>query len=200
MCLFVVNVICGEELDRFQESDRYNTSSSLDPRTRQLTKVWLGAVIPTLKREKMDPAIVSTVSALAGSFIGGFSAVATTWLTQHGKFVSEKMVRETARREALYAEFMTETSRLLVDALEHESQELGQFVNIFAQIGRMRLISSPEVVAQAEKLVRFIADTYLAPNMSLAEMNALVSKGEGDPIRDFSEACRIEMLRYDHIR
>ncbi|PNG26229.1 hypothetical protein [Methylocella silvestris] len=148
----------------------------------------------------MDPALISALSALAGSLIGGLTAIATTWFTQHGRLVSERRVREVVRREALYTEFIAEISRLLVDALEHECQTLGQFVNVYAQIGRMRLISSPEVVAKAEKLVRFIGDAYMAPNMSFADLKAMVSKGDADPLKDFSEACRTEMIAFENLR
>ncbi len=61
-------------------------------------------------------------------------------------------------------------------------------------ISRMRLLSSPQTVARAEKVVRATIDTYFAPNKTIRELHELIQSGtEIDPLRDFSEAAREEL-------
>ena len=53
------------------------------------------------------------------------------------------------------------------------------------------MISSDEVIQEAEKAARLIIQTYLSPNKQFVELPEVVV--EMDPLRDFSEACRGEL-------
>jgi hypothetical protein len=58
----------------------------------------------------------------------------------------------------------------------------------------MRILSSPTVLASAEKVRRKILDTYVEPDKSFPELRELV-RADGDSfdlLREFSEACRGE--------
>jgi hypothetical protein len=61
-------------------------------------------------------------------------------------------------------------------------------------MGRLRILSSPTVIASAEKVRGKILDTYLEPDKSFAELRELVRTNEDsfDLLREFSEACREE--------
>jgi hypothetical protein len=48
------------------------------------------------------------------------------------------------------------------------------------------------VIEAAEKAGRVILETYLAPNRTFVDLPELIN--EMDPLRDFSEACRTELL------
>jgi hypothetical protein len=50
------------------------------------------------------------------------------------------------------------------DALQHEQPGVPAWVELYAKIGRMRLLSSPRVAALAEQVGQKIIDTYLEPN------------------------------------
>jgi hypothetical protein len=56
----------------------------------------------------------------------------------------------------------------------------------------MRVQSSPEVVASAERVGRKIVDTYLAPDKSFLELREMLNSGALGLLREFSEACRAE--------
>jgi hypothetical protein len=56
----------------------------------------------------------------------------------------------------------------------------------------MRILSSPIVMASAEKVQRKILDTYLEPDKSFPELRELVRINGVDLLREFSEACREE--------
>ena len=67
-------------------------------------------------------------------------------------------------------------------------------VALHAKISQMRILSSPTVMASAEKVQRKILDTYLEPDKSFPELRELVRiNGDSfDLLREFSEACREE--------
>jgi hypothetical protein len=64
-------------------------------------------------------------------------------------------------------------------------------VALYALIGRMKILSSDEVIEAAEKVGRLILETYLSPNRTFVDLPDLLH--EVDPLRDFSEACRREL-------
>src|SRR5262245_45350960 len=112
----------------------------------------------------MDSAYFSAFAALAGSVIGGLTSLGTSWLTQHSQLGEQRSVRNLERRETLYKDFISEASRLYVDAFEHEQTDLSNLVRLFAMISQMRIVSAPRVVEDADKVAQLILETYLAPN------------------------------------
>ena len=76
--------------------------------------------------------------------------MSTTWLNQHKQTVRELTQARYREREALYAQFITEASRLAVDALTHSLDTLEKLVILYGIIGRIRLVASEEVLAEAE--------------------------------------------------
>jgi hypothetical protein len=82
----------------------------------------------------MDAAYISTVAALAGSAIGALGSFTTTWVTQSSQARAAQRAQDRARREALYGEFISEASKLFVDAFEHELDDPAKLVRLFADI------------------------------------------------------------------
>ena len=66
-------------------------------------------------------------------------------------------------------------------------------VNVYALIGRMRVLSSDAVIEGAEAVARKIIDTYFSPNRTFPELRELMNSRAMDPLREFSEACRNEL-------
>jgi hypothetical protein len=87
--------------------------------------------------------------------------------------------------------FIEEASRLYADALVSDKSEISKLVDLFALVGRMKILSSDEVIEAAEKAGRLIVDTYLSPNREFADLPVLMSGM--DPFREFSDACRGEL-------
>jgi len=141
----------------------------------------------------MDAAYFSAFAALAGSVIGGLTSLGTSWLTQHSQLGAQRFARNIERRETLYNEFINEASRLYVDAFEHERTEISNLVKLFAMVSQMRVVSAPQVVEDADKVVRLIMQTYLAPNRVFGDLESTLASHVIDPLRRFSEACRDEM-------
>ena len=139
----------------------------------------------------MDPAFISTFSALAGTVIGGV----TSLTAQHALARSQRLAAEREVRTALFGKFLDEAAKLYSDALQNKREDTSGLIGIYALTNRIRLISSPQVVEAADTVCRIIIDAYLSPNITMQEMRANWIEKHVDPLRDFSEACRKELLR-----
>jgi hypothetical protein len=100
-----------------------------------------------------------------------------------------------AKREQLFSDFIAEASRLYGDALTHQKDDVGDLVQLYALVARMRLLSSREVVTAAEQAMDAIIGTYLAPNRTLHELRSIAQRGEMNFLFDFGEACRLELAK-----
>ena len=145
----------------------------------------------------MDPAYVSAIAALAGSMIGGLTSLAASWLTQHAQFSAQQRASDLSKREELYKNFIEEASKWYADAFVHDKPEVSNLVNLYALVSRMRVLSSPGVVEHADKVVRVIIETYLAPNKTFRDVKEILDNDAMNPLRDFSNAAREELREGD---
>jgi hypothetical protein len=142
----------------------------------------------------MDSAILSATAALFGSLVGGVSTLAASWLTQRGQLRAQSLVHEAVKREALYAEFISEASRRLTDAWSHHAESPEVVAGLYSAVQRMRLTSSDDVIRVAQQVLRSVIEAYATPDQTFEELRDLAGTEEGiDPLREFSEACRIEL-------
>ena len=143
----------------------------------------------------MDPAYISAIAALAGSLIGGLTSLAASWLNQHVQFSAQQRVSDQARREELYKSFIEEASKWYADAFVHDKPEVSNLVGLYALVSRMRVLSSPKVVENADRVVRVIIDTYLAPNKTFRDVREVMDNKAMNPLLEFGNACREELHR-----
>jgi hypothetical protein len=141
----------------------------------------------------MESAYVPALAAFGGSAVGGLTSLAATWLTQRRKDSARRLTQERTRRQKLYKQFIDEASKLYADALVHDKSEVSALVDMYALIGRMRVLSSVAVIAKAEAVARMIIDTYFSPNKTFPELRLLMESHAMDPLREFSEVCRKEL-------
>ena len=141
----------------------------------------------------MDAGYISALAALAGSAIGGLTSLTASWLTQHVQFSAQQRAGSRDRRVELYKNFIDEASKWYADAYEHDQPAVSNLVNLYALISRMRILSSPMVIENADHVVRAIITTYLAPNRTFRDLPAVLDNDTMDPLRDFSNACREEL-------
>lgn len=141
----------------------------------------------------MDTALLSALSAVLGSLVGGSASVATTWMAQKTLNRREVLREELRKREALYGEFIGECAKLFMDAFTHNLEKPESLLPVFALINRIRLCASREVLAEAERVLTRITDQYFAKNLTVEELRELAHTEQADPLRDFGEACRAEL-------
>jgi len=141
----------------------------------------------------MNSQYFSAFAALAGSVVGGFMMLASSWLSQNAQARTEAQAQHRSRREELYKDFIEESARLYADALAHNEAEIAKFVKLYALIGRMRVLSSPKIAETAQTVANTIIETYRAPNKTFRDLLGVVNSDAIDPLRAFSEACRDEL-------
>ena len=139
----------------------------------------------------MELAYIPAVAAFSGSASGALATVLTSWVSQRRSDRARLRSETISKREELYKSFIEEASRLYADGLVHDKSEISQLVDLYALIGRMKILSSDRVIEAAEKVARLIVETYMAPNRTFVDLPELLKKA--DPLRDFSEACRREL-------
>jgi hypothetical protein len=116
-------------------------------------------------------------------------------LSQRAQFTAQQVTRDLSSRQDLYKSFIEEASRWYADAYEHDDAKVSNLVNLYALVSRMRILSSPKIVENADQVVRAIIETYRAPNKSFREVEELLENEKMNPLRAFSLACREELRR-----
>jgi hypothetical protein len=141
----------------------------------------------------VDPAILSATSGLVGSLIGALSSLAGTWLNQRGQLRAQLHAQDSAKREALYINFIGEASRHLAEAVTRQTEDPAVIVGLYSSVERMRLVSSCQVIHAAEELVREVVKAYESPALTFEQLREKRRAGVRDPLKNFGEACRMEL-------
>jgi hypothetical protein len=142
----------------------------------------------------MDPTVVTAVAAAAGSLVGASASIATTWITQRTQNIRAATEWKLRERETLYKEFVAEASRIAMEALMHSLERPDQLVTLYGILSRIRLLSGDEVLATGESCCRRIVEVYGRPNMTADQLRDSLKANEFDPLKEFSAACRKELL------
>jgi hypothetical protein len=140
----------------------------------------------------MNSGLIAGLAAVSGSIVGALGSVVGTWITTRHQDLRDLLAKKIVRREALYADFITESARLLVDALEHNASDPQKLIPAYALLSRIRLSSSLSVLAKAEEVIKTIMTTYPQPNLTAEQIHSRAVNGE-DPLRQFSNTCRGEL-------
>ncbi|MDB5411546.1 MAG: hypothetical protein JWL84_6465, partial [Rhodospirillales bacterium] len=128
-----------------------------------------------------------------GSAIGGTTSFFASWLGQGTQLRAQLLLNDKGARGEVYREFVDEASSLYIDALTRDTPNLSKTIRLYALISRMRILSSPKVVEEAEKVARLIVDSYPQPAKTFDDIRMMVNEHTLDPLFKFSEACRQEL-------
>jgi hypothetical protein len=141
----------------------------------------------------MNSGMITALAAIAGSLVGSAGSVVGTWISARHQDRRDLMGKLIARRETLYSDFIGESARLLVDAMEHNARDIQKLVPVYALLSRIRLGSSQPVLRNAEQVVEIILNTYPLPNMTPEQIQSRAVNDQDDPLRKFSNTCRSEL-------
>jgi hypothetical protein len=144
----------------------------------------------------IDPAFLSATSALVGALTGGSASLAAAIYTQRNQDRLQRVARETTKREQVYADFIMSASTLLLNAYVHDGFTLdadGQ--RLVGLANRMRLFAPPNVINEAESVMRGLIEISLKPSLDLRKlaMEELSKQYESDLLLPFSRACRADL-------
>jgi hypothetical protein len=105
------------------------------------------------------------------------------------------LVQAAVRRETLYAEFIIEATRRFTEARDPQADGPEVVAGLYSLIERMRLTLSSEVIRAAERVIRLLIEAHAAPEKTFDEFRqvSVGSQDIHDPLREFSEACRVEL-------
>lgn len=141
----------------------------------------------------MDRAVLSALAALLGSLVGASATIATAWLTQRTQGRRASVETEIRKREALYGEFIAESSKLVIESIDHKLDDPERLYSLYAVLNRIRLVASDDVLAAADRTATQIIEQFFRPNLSSEEMRQLVLTRPDDPLKEFSEVCRLDL-------
>ena len=141
----------------------------------------------------MNPATLSALAALSGSAVGGLTSFLSSWVGQSAQLRSQVFLNDKSRRQELYREFVDEASKSYIDSITTNTPDLTRLVALYALISRMRSLSSPKVIVEAEKVAQLIVRSYPEPNKTFADLRPMIIANAIDPLRSFAESCREEL-------
>lgn len=141
----------------------------------------------------MNTTLIGALAALGGSSIGAIAPVLSSYVLQRSVAQREISNREIGLREGLYSDFIKEASRIYLVSLTHVLEDLGDLVDLYALVSRIRLFASEPVVLAAEDLVKRIVEHFGNPNLSVEQIRARALSAKTDPLDVFSFACRKEL-------
>ena len=144
----------------------------------------------------MDSTLATAIAAGLGSLVGAAASISTTWITQRTQSIQSHAEWKLRERQSMYKQFITEASRLAVDALTHSLERPDQIIALYGVLSSIRLMSCHEVVRQGEACCRRIIELYGQPNLTNDQVRAALAGSavdQLDPLREFSSACRIEL-------
>ncbi len=145
----------------------------------------------------VNPTVVTALAATVGSLVGAAASIATTWISQQTENIRANRQWSLRERDTLYKEFVTEASRLTLDALTHSLEQPEQMVKLYGILSCIRLMSGEEVVRQGEACCRRLVELYDRPNLTPDQLRVIVAANqvdELDPLKEFSTACRKELM------
>ena len=142
----------------------------------------------------MDTAMIAALAAASGSLVGAIGSGVIAWNNQRWQTVRELTQARLRERQNLYGEFITEASRLVVDAVSHSLETAEKLVILYGILGRIRLVATKDVLVEAEKCCREIVNRYESPNLTIEAIRASLDSEDFDPLKGFSSACRAELL------
>jgi hypothetical protein len=127
--------------------------------------------------------------------VGGLTSGITTWLGLRAQTRAGQFAHNKSQREDLYRDFIVAAHSVWQCRREQRAQ-IQEIVALYAMISRMRILSSPTIVA-ALTIMRATIDTYFVPNKTIRELHELVESGSAfDPLKDFSELARDELRTF----
>ena len=147
----------------------------------------------------MDSTVVTALAAALGSLVGATASIGTTWISQRRQAIRASAEWKLRDHESLYKEFIMEASRLFGDAMLKSLERPDQLVGLYGILSRIRLISGDEVLSKAVGCCHRIVELYRRPNMTADQIRAAFEANEFDPLKEFSAACRAELLAMSSI-
>jgi hypothetical protein len=140
----------------------------------------------------MDVAYISALSAIGGSIVGGLTSSITTWISQRSQARAVRLDHHRLRLEDLFRDFICAASEAYGDATESNQPKIQDLISLYGMTSIMRVQSTPNTVACAEKIINLIIECYHNPNKNVLDVIS-DKNNDIDPLREFAETARKEL-------
>jgi hypothetical protein len=140
----------------------------------------------------MNTVAITALAAVGGSCAGALGPVLSAFLVQRGAERRSSLERTVAQRQLLYSDFIKEASALFTKLLTGQLESLDDLIALGALIGRIHLIASDAVVAEAELYFMAIVKQFGEPNFNVEDVRKAIPLGK-QPSSGFSLAARKEL-------
>jgi hypothetical protein len=100
-----------------------------------------------------NAATISALAAIFGSLTGALASSVSNWITQKHQGRRDLLAKRIFYREQLYSDFISESAHAMADAIQHNLQDPNNLTPSYALLSRMRLSSSTDVRASAERVI-----------------------------------------------
>jgi hypothetical protein len=140
----------------------------------------------------MNAALITALAAVGGSCAGALGPILSSYVIQRGIERRSSVERTIERRQLLYSDFLKESSALYALSLTTQLRELDGLISLNALLGRIHLLASDAVVAQAELYLMSIMKQFGEPNITLEDLRKAAPLAVR-PSTGFSLACRKEL-------
>lgn len=141
---------------------------------------------------ELQIALLSAISALVGTAIGGMISYFTTRYATTQQHRHETRVAEISKKEALFAEFLGEANRLLILSISSEKAPITQLEVLFSLESRIKIIGSMEIATAAvelgESLLELCVSREVRPNHNKQE-----SDRYKNACKRFVDVARVEL-------
>ena len=131
----------------------------------------------------MEPAMMSTASALTGTVVGGLTSVVSGWVTRFTQSRAERSTERRGKREELYSQFHDEVLRLMC---LHGSAAPADLLAVHSLYARILLASRDDVIEKARRIVADLRRGDFGGEEGRHEIAAR-------RLEDFIKACRREV-------
>jgi hypothetical protein len=132
--------------------------------------------------------------------MGGLTSGISAWLNQRLQAKAEQFAHEVTHRQELYKDFITMASKAYGEALVTSDPNIGELISLYSMISRMRVTSSPNIVACAEHVLLETTNAYFEPNRTVRQLQELIKlRNKMDLLKDFAEAVREELGRLAYL-
>jgi hypothetical protein len=95
-------------------------------------------------------------------------------------------------RTVIFRLYQRKRAHALAGAVQHHLEDPNNLSTTYVLLSRMRLSSSNDVLASAERVIQHIISTYSEPNLPPEQIQSRASKCQ-DTLREFSNICRAEL-------
>lgn len=108
-------------------------------------------------------ALIASISALAGSAVGGFAAYFSNKSMRKLEWKLSEIEREIASRRATYANFLAEANKLILQSVEKKASSaipIQELLNLQSEIALL----SPPIASKAKEIISCVLDHHQKGN------------------------------------